>query len=65
MDIIYPAQALCNGQWWISANQHDGTGADRMLGGSRVIAPDGRTVAAAASGVLSSTPSLRRTEANP
>ena len=46
-DTIYPAHALCNGQWWISANQHGGTAADRMLGGSRVIAPDGRTVAAA------------------
>ncbi len=46
-DTIYPAQALCNGQWWISANQHGGVGADRMLGGSRIIAPDGRTVAAA------------------
>ncbi len=28
-DTIYPAQALCNGQWWIAANQHGGTGADR------------------------------------
>ena len=46
-DTIYPAQALCNGQWWISANQHGGTRDDRMLGGSRIIAPDGRTVAAA------------------
>jgi predicted amidohydrolase len=46
-DTIYPANALCNGQWWISANQHGGTSADRMLGGSRVIAPDGRIVAAA------------------
>jgi predicted amidohydrolase len=46
-DTIYPAQALCNGQWWISANQHGGTGHDRMLGGSRIIAPDGRTIAAA------------------
>jgi predicted amidohydrolase len=46
-DTIYPAQALCNGQWWISANLHGGTGTDRMLGGSRVIAPDGRVVAAA------------------
>jgi predicted amidohydrolase len=46
-DTIYPAQALCNGQWWIAANQHGGAGADRMLGGSRVIAPDGRTVASA------------------
>lgn len=85
-----PAQALCNGQWWIAANQHGGTGADRMLGGSRIIAPDGRTVAsaprhrdhvpapellvadlavdhelaaaAAASSVLWSVPSPRRTE---
>jgi len=46
-DVLYPAQALCNGQWWISANQHGGAPADRMLGGSRVISPDGRTVAAA------------------
>ncbi|MGH3393725.1 MAG: carbon-nitrogen hydrolase family protein [Streptosporangiaceae bacterium] len=46
-DTIYPAHALCNSQWWISANQHGGTAGDRMLGGSRVIAPDGRTVAAA------------------
>ncbi len=46
-DTIYPAHALCNGQWWISANQHGGVPADRMLGGSRVISPDGRTVAAA------------------
>ena len=46
-DTIYPAQALCNGQWWISANQHGGDGTDRMLGGSRVIAPDGRPVATA------------------
>jgi len=51
-DTIYPAQALCNGQWWISANQHGAstpgaTSSDRMLGGSRIIAPDGRVVAAA------------------
>jgi predicted amidohydrolase len=46
-DTIYPAQALCNGQWWISSNLHGGSGADLMLGGSRVIAPDGRVVAAA------------------
>ena len=46
-DTIYPAQALCNGQWWIAANQHGGAGDDRMLGGSRIIAPDGRTFAAA------------------
>jgi predicted amidohydrolase len=44
-DLIYPAHALCNGQWWIAANQHGGRGDDRMLGGSRIIAPDGRTIA--------------------
>jgi predicted amidohydrolase len=52
-DTIYPAQALCNGQWWISANLHGaadstgGTDGEQMLGGSRIIAPDGRVVAAA------------------
>jgi predicted amidohydrolase len=46
-DVLYPANALCNGQWWISVNQHGGEAGDRMLGGSRVISPDGRTVAAA------------------
>jgi predicted amidohydrolase len=46
-DTLYPAHALANGQWWLSANQHGGTGTDQMLGGSRVIAPDGRIAAAA------------------
>jgi predicted amidohydrolase len=46
-DTIYPAHALCNGQWWVSANLHGGVGDARMLGGSRIIAPDGRVVAAA------------------
>src|SRR2546430_12349465 len=46
-DTIYPAQALCNGQWWIAANQHGGAGADPMLGGSPGIAPGGRKVATA------------------
>jgi len=37
-DTIYPAQALCNGQWWLSANQHGGAGGDRMLGVSLLLA---------------------------
>ena len=45
-DTLYPAHALTGGQWWISANQ-SGAGGSGMLGGSRIIAPDGRTVAAA------------------
>lgn len=40
-DILYPANALANGQWWIMANQCGGD----LLGKSRIIAPDGTIVA--------------------
>ncbi|GAA2876160.1 carbon-nitrogen hydrolase family protein [Nonomuraea rubra] len=46
-DLLYPAQALANGQWWIMANQCGGAGPSGLLGASRVIAPDGRIVAEA------------------
>ncbi len=36
-DLLYPANALTNGQWWLMANQSGGD----LMGGSRVIAPDG------------------------
>ncbi|TGD86058.1 carbon-nitrogen hydrolase family protein [Mycolicibacterium sp. CH28] len=39
-DILYPANALANGQWWIMANQCGGD----LLGKSRIIAPDGAIV---------------------
>jgi predicted amidohydrolase len=42
-DVLYPANALVNGQWWIMANQVGGD----LLGRSRVIAPDGSTLAEA------------------
>lgn len=42
-DVLYPANALANGQWWVMANQCGG----ELLGKSRIIAPDG-TVAAQA-----------------
>ena len=42
-DILYPANALVNGQWWIMANQCGG----ELLGKSRIIAPDGSIVAQA------------------
>ncbi|WP_052372581.1 carbon-nitrogen hydrolase family protein [Amycolatopsis taiwanensis] len=45
-DTLYPAHAITNGQWWIMANQQGRPGLP-MLGGSRIIAPDGRTVVAA------------------
>ena len=43
-DTIYPAQALCNGQWWISANQHGGALAD--------LAVEDELSAAAAAGAM-------------
>lgn len=36
-DVLYPANALANGQWWVMANQCGG----QLLGKSRIIAPDG------------------------
>jgi predicted amidohydrolase len=42
-DVLYPANALVNGQWWVMANQCGGD----LLGKSRVIAPDGTVVAQA------------------
>jgi predicted amidohydrolase len=44
-DLLYPAQALSNAQWWIMANQCGNNGSVEFLGGSRVIAPDGEIVA--------------------
>jgi len=46
-DILYPANALANGQWWLMANQCGGTGPNALLGGSRIIAPDGAVIAEA------------------
>ncbi len=45
-DLLYPAQALGNAQWWVMANQCGDNGSAEFLGGSRVIAPDGEVVAA-------------------
>ncbi|HZX01695.1 carbon-nitrogen hydrolase family protein [Kribbella sp.] len=45
-DVLHPANALANGQWWITVNQCGG----EMFGRSRVIAPDGTTVAEAPRG---------------
>lgn len=40
-EVLYPAQALSNGQWWLSSNQHGGDGPAGFFGGSRVLAPNG------------------------
>lgn len=42
-DVLYPANALVNGQWWVMANQCGGD----LLGKSKVIAPDATTLAQA------------------
>lgn len=47
-DLLYPANALLNGQWWVMTNQCGGSGDAALLGASRVIAPDGSVVAEAA-----------------
>lgn len=46
-DLLHPAHALGNGQWWVTVNQCGGSGPGAMFGRSRVIAPDGRVVAEA------------------
>lgn len=46
-DILYPANALTNGQWWLMANQSGGEGPNALLGRSRIIAPDGAVTAEA------------------
>jgi predicted amidohydrolase len=46
-DILYPANALANGQWWLMANQCGGDGPSALLGRSRIIGPDGAVIAEA------------------
>lgn len=46
-DLLYPAHALTNGQWWVMANQCGTPGSDTLFGGSRVISPSGEEVASA------------------
>jgi predicted amidohydrolase len=46
-DVLYPANALANGQWWVSVNQCGTTPSGTLLGASRVIAPDGAIMAEA------------------
>lgn len=46
-DVVYPAVALANGQWWLLANQCGTTATGTFLGASRVLDPGGRVVAEA------------------
>ena len=46
-DVLYPAAALANGQWWIQANQCGTNRSCTLLGGSRILAPTGTVTAEA------------------
>ena len=46
-DILYPALALANSQWWIQSNQCGAHGTTTLLGASRIVAPTGTVVAEA------------------
>jgi predicted amidohydrolase len=43
-DLLYPAQALVNSQWWIQSNQCGAHATSTLLGGSRIVAPTGTVV---------------------
>jgi predicted amidohydrolase len=46
-DVLYPALALANSQWWIQANQCGAHATTTLLGASRIVAPTGTVVAEA------------------
>lgn len=55
-DLLYPAAALANAQWWVMANQCGSTSSGTCLGASRVIAPTGEILAEASRAGLGETP---------
>lgn len=55
-DLLYPANALANGQWWIQANQCGATASGTFLGASRIVDPHGRIVAEAPRAAEGQTP---------
>jgi hypothetical protein len=46
-DVLYPALALANSQWWVQSNQCGAHGSTTLLGASRIVAPTGTVVAEA------------------
>jgi predicted amidohydrolase len=50
-DLLHPALALTNSQWWVQANQAGSHRTSTLLGASRIIAPTGTVVAEAAHAV--------------
>jgi predicted amidohydrolase len=50
-DLLHPAWALANSQWWVQANQAGSNASWTLLGQSRIIAPTGTVVAEASTAV--------------
>jgi predicted amidohydrolase len=50
-ELLHPAYALANSQWWLEANQGGTHATSTLLGASRIIAPTGTVVAAAPTAV--------------
>ncbi len=50
-DLLHPAYALANSQWWLEANQAGTHATSTLLGASRIIAPTGTVVATAQTAV--------------
>jgi predicted amidohydrolase len=50
-DLLYPALALTNSQWWVQANQAGSHHTSTLLGASRIVAPTGTVVAEASRAV--------------
>jgi predicted amidohydrolase len=46
-DVLYPALALANSQWWVQSNQCGAHATTTLLGASRIVAPTGTVVAEA------------------
>lgn len=55
-NLLYPAHALANGQWWIMSNQCGTNPSGTLLGASRIISPFGETIARAAGAADGETP---------
>jgi predicted amidohydrolase len=54
-DVLYPALALVNSQWWIQSNQCGAHASTTFMGGSRIVAPTGTVVVEATRAVPGST----------
>jgi predicted amidohydrolase len=54
-DLLYPAVALTNSQWWVQANQVGSHATSTLLGASRIVAPTGTVVAEASRAVPGAT----------